>query len=582
MISIKSLTIKNFLSIGNITQSIKFENSEIVLVLGQNIDVGDSGSRNGAGKTSILNALSYALFGLPLNNIKLNNLINKTNHKNMFVTVEFTVGNNTYRIERGRRPNLLRLIVNDETREESDEGQGENRLTQESINNILGFNHVMFKHLIALNTYTEPFLAMRASDQREIIENLLGVTMLSEKAVTLKEDLRQTKDSIKEEEYKIKATENANKEIENTIARMEKQEKDWIAEKERVITNLQGQIIKLKDFDINEELAAHELLDTFLEQEDEISTLQEANKILGRIVTKEKKNKMKTESELESLQNNTCYACGQEVHSEAMIEEKEKALKKINDALTKKNEEIETLIKELKALEKNRIRERPVTRYSTTNDAYQHQSSLKDLNNALMTKENEKNPYREQIEELHANGIKEIDWTEINQLNVLKNHQEFLLKLLTNKNSFVRKRIIEQNLQYLNSRLNYYLIELGLPHEVQFQNDLSVEITELGKDLDFDNLSRGERTRLTLGLSWSFRDVFESMNHPIDFLAVDEILDNGLDTLGLESSFRVLKNFQRARNKNIFLISHKEELVGRVSNILYVNKENGYTSFSKG
>jgi DNA repair exonuclease SbcCD ATPase subunit len=155
-----------------------------------------------------------------------------------------------------------------------------------------------------------------------------------------------------------------------------------------------------------------------------------------------------------------------------------------------------------------------------------------------------------------------------------------LLKLLTNKDSFVRKRIIEQNLQYLNSRLNYYLSKLGLPHEVQFQSDLNVEITELGRELDFDNLSRGERNRLILGLSWSFRDVHESMNTPIDFMAIDELIDSGMDSNGVESALGVLKKMHRERNKNIFLISHREELVGRVNNILYVVKENGFTSFS--
>ena len=191
-------------------------------------------------------------------------------------------------------------------------------------------------------------------------------------------------------------------------------------------------------------------------------------------------------------------------------------------------------------------------------------------------------PYTEQIEKLKAEGLQQIDYEHLNEINSLKEHQEFLLRLLTDKGSFIRKRIIDQNLNYLNKRLEYYLDKTGLPHEVKFLNDLTVEITELGKDLDFDNLSRGERNRLILGLSWAFRDVYESLNVPLDLMFIDELIDNGTDPNGVEACLSILKKTTRERNKNIFLISHREELVGRVNNILQVIKENGFTNFSYG
>jgi len=151
---------------------------------------------------------------------------------------------------------------------------------------------------------------------------------------------------------------------------------------------------------------------------------------------------------------------------------------------------------------------------------------------------------------------------------------------LTNKDSFIRKKIIDQNLAYLNNRLTYYLDKMGLPHTVVFQNDLTVIITQLGQDLDFDNLSRGERNRLILGLSWSFRDVWESLYQAINLLFVDELVDNGLDASGVEGALAVLKKMARERKKNIFLISHKDELIGRVNNVLKVIKENGFTNYA--
>jgi DNA repair exonuclease SbcCD ATPase subunit len=119
---------------------------------------------------------------------------------------------------------------------------------------------------------------------------------------------------------------------------------------------------------------------------------------------------------------------------------------------------------------------------------------------------------------------------------------------------------------------------MGLPHQVVFQNDLSVEITELGRDLDFDNLSRGERNRLILGLSFAFRDVFENLFSPINLLMIDELIDNGMDAVGVDNAVAVLKDFVRRRNKSVWLVSHKEELVSRIDKILTVVKENGFTT----
>ena len=155
------------------------------------------------------------------------------------------------------------------------------------------------------------------------------------------------------------------------------------------------------------------------------------------------------------------------------------------------------------------------------------------------------------------------------------------MKLLTNKDSFVRKRIIDQNLAYLNVRLGSYLQAIGLPHEVKFLNDLNVEITELGRELDFHNLSRGEMNRVVLSLSWAFRDVWESLYMPINLLFIDELMDNGFDMSGTEKTLAILKKISRERNKSIFLVSHKDELIGRVDNILRVVKTNGFTEYSE-
>mgnify|MGYP001195187784 FL=1 len=580
MITIKDLTVKNFMSVGNVTQAVRFTDNGLTLVLGNNVDLGGDGSRNGTGKTTIINALSYVIYGNALTNIRKDNLINKTNGKSMMVTLDFDIDGKKYRIERGRKPNVLKYYV-DELNVEEDEAQGENRQTQSDIEKLFGMSHDMFKHIVALNTYTEPFLSMRANDQRAIIEQLLGITMLSEKAEVLKEQQRLTRDAIKEEQYRINAVEEANSRIEKSISDLEFKQKVWRNKQKTDVESIQQQIDTLEKIDIQIELSNHTLLSDYLEKK---KLKDEAERWLSNIRldnTKQEKLITKLDKELALLEDHKCHACGQEIHDtkqEEILSNKQSLRKEASEQIAVNALEEQEWADALESL--GELGQMPVTHYNTETEAHKHNMELENLRSQVTNKQSESDTYQEQIESLRETGVQTVTWDTMNELNNIKDHQDFLYKLLTNKDSFIRKRIIEQNLQYLNSRLAYYLTKLGLPHEVQFQPDLTVEITELGRDLDFDNLSRGERNRLILGLSWSFRDVFESMNTPINFMAIDELIDSGMDTNGVDASLGVLKKIERERNKNIFLISHRDELVGRVNTILQVIKEGGFTTFS--
>jgi len=232
---------------------------------------------------------------------------------------------------------------------------------------------------------------------------------------------------------------------------------------------------------------------------------------------------------------------------------KTKKDKELQDATAYQEEVANKLINVMKELsEIGDINRKPNTFYESAKEAYEHRNNVDNLKATLRNKQEEDDPYQAQVDDLNETAMQTIDWEIVNQLNGLKDHQDFLLKLLTNKDSFIRKKIIDQNLMYLNNRLTYYLDKLGLPHQVRFQNDLNVEITQLGQDLDFDNLSRGERNRLILGLSFAFRDVWESLYQGVNLLFIDELIDSGMDTAGVENSLAVLKKMARERNKNIF------------------------------
>jgi DNA repair exonuclease SbcCD ATPase subunit len=686
MIQIKNITLKNFLSIGQVTQAVDFDKKDLTLILGENLDLGGDGARNGTGKTTLIQGLSYALFGVPINNIRKDNLVNRTNAKNMLVTLEFDVNGTNYKIERGRKPNILKFYVNDvqQKQKEEDTAQGENKETQQQIQKIINMTPDMFRHIVVLNTYSEPFLSLKSNEQREIIEQLLGITLLSEKAEVIKDLLRQTKDNIQQEEFNVKAIEEANKRVKEQIESLKRRQTLWINKRDTDLLNLATEYDELSKIDIEKELQAHKDLilynqkkkqkETYdalvarqvawqqkqtkdisgleqqltklsniditielqahkdlLEHINKTKELEERDKEVARFgkeIDKEDKLIKKLNKEIETLKEHKCYACGQDFHDEQhnqvlttkqnqldeantlimnlttewnMLRDKKifviekpttfykteteairhsSEVEKIQEQINDKKNELDPYQEQLNELNVVELGMMPVTHYDTEREAIEHRSKVSNLLTQITSRSNESDPYSEQINEMESQALQVVNFDRINELTKNKDHQQFLLDLLTSKDSFVRKKIIDQNLSYLNARLTHYLDKIGLPHTVVFKNDLQVEITELGRDLDFDNLSRGERNRLILGLSFAFRDVWENLYAPINTLFIDELIDSGLDTMGVENSIAILKDMSRRRHKSIWLVSHREELAGRVPNVLKVIKEGGFTTYS--
>lgn len=567
------------MSVGNVSQAVTFQNEDLVLVLGENLDLGGNDSRNGVGKSTIVNALSYALYGEALVKIRKDNLVNKINTKVMMVTIEFDIDGTKYKIERGRKPTFLRFYANGNQYgdQDTDEAQGDSRVTQQEIERVIGISLDMFKQIVALNTYNEPFLSMRSADQRAIIEQLLGITKLSEKAEKLREQLKTVKDEIKEEEFKISATKSANERIEKNISRLERSSKIWEDKKNEKIFEIQTTLEGLLDVDVVAEIDAHS------QNEDRKSIVRKNREIVKDQRALEKEIKLYTKNLVlaektvsMTSESNSCPTCGSDMDKDTHDQVHSEYQAQADEAKVKIKE------KEAKLEELGDLEDEPPelsTFYKSVSDAYDHKTEIETTAHKLEKELGTENQYIEQIASLQKDGIQTIDMHYINELSNMRDHQEFLLKLLINKDSFIRKKIIDQNLTYLNHQLLEYTTKVGLPHKIKFKPDLEVEITDLGRDYDFDNLSRGERTRLILSLSMAFRDVFESLNDRINLLFIDELIDSGLDVSGVEGALGVLKRMTRENKRNVFLISHKDELVGRVGSVLKVIKENGFTTF---
>ena len=572
------------MSVGNQTQAIDFQKKLLTLVLGENLDMGgdDAGSRNGTGKTTIVNALCYALYGEALTKIRKDNLVNKTNSKSMLVTIAFEKDGVNYRVERGRKPNVMKYYIDEQEQELSDVSQGDSRKTQEDLNRMIGMNPKMFKHIVALNTYTQPFLSLHNNEQQEIIEQLLGIQLLSEKADILKTHIKRSKEDIALETARLEGLKISNEKVEETIHSLTNKSSAWHNQNKTDIEKLENNLQELQSVDIDTELEAHQKLEDWTKLNDVLRQLQKDRASLESTLEQADKTAKKLHKDLEKLNEKaTCYACGQDLPQDK-IEEMQKKLEmeygESNSYVMELSEQLEQTTKDIEAV--GDLDQKPNTYYDTLKEAYDHRQYVESINTALKNKKEEANPYLDQIDELKNQAVQEINWDTANTLQKLKEHQEFLYKLLTNKDSFIRKKIIDQNLTFLNNRLTHYLDQLGLPHLVTFKNDLSVEITQLGQELDFDNLSRGERNRLILGLSFAFRDVWENLYQNINLLFLDELIDSGMDSAGVESSLAILKKMSRESGKNIFLISHKDELMGRVNNVLKVVKENGFTAYA--
>ena len=584
MIKFKSISLKNFQSVGNVTQTVNLTTDGMTLILGVNADQ-DESFRNGTGKSTLTQAICFALYGNAITNVKKDNLVNKINNKNMIVSLEFEVNGKNYRIERGRKPAILRFYIdnNEFIDNNENEANGENKHTQEEIDKILSISYKLYRQIISVSSNTTPFLSLKDGEQREIIEELLGITLLSKKSEVLSNLIKQTKDSIKEEEIRLKTISESNNKIKSHIDELKFKSKNWDKRYETQKEKLLNDINVFSKIDIEQEIKNHEVYNKIKDINHSIKSTSTDISILDKNINILNKSISNNKIKLTQIDNNICPECEQEIHNNKTDEIKnclitdiandEETVNQLKDALEVNINSLNNFNDEKQSYgEINLI-------YKTLSEAYNHQRVLDSLEMELKNHLSQNNPFDDQIGNLNESGIQEVNYDYLNEQITLKEHQEFLLKLLTKKDSFIRKKIIDQNLSFLNNRLNSYLTEMNFTHTVMFNSDLTVDITLHGKDYDFEQLSSGEKNRLILSLSWSFRDIWETFNQSINIFIIDELVDTGMDKQGVSKSLDILRKFIIERNKNIFLISHKGEIENKVDNTLFAIKENDFTSY---
>lgn len=708
MLTIKRITMRNFFSFGNAPQELEFQGRDISLVLGQNNDVvvegGDStGRRNGVGKSAIIQGLVYGLYGKSVgNDIKIPNLVNKTNTKQCEVIIEFEKDGNEYRIERGRSPTYFNFLSLKDGIVVDDDSRGEKKDTQEELNEILGISQTLFEHIVVLNANVDPFLSLSAQKQRDMIEELLGITQLTEKAELLKDMQKYSKKTAEQEKFKIDTLISSNERIEKSIENLQTQANNFESTKLQTIDSLKAKLLEfeyaekfgfselyanakvmedaiehnnkrsvlenrltsliqkreqydvqlqsnkslvlnkineLKSIDISSELSLHEELDVWNQLEGILKTntstkmfKEQAIRQSGVELERLKASLSKENDKLKTVQDSKCPMCNSTLENDHNHSD---MVTKINDTISDIESQILSVeyaisiaYEELDGIEIFEMPPKPVTKYKTISEAKLHEHMLaentakyeaedvniydeelistytelegmelkeydvvfsthevqqlemtyKSLKEQLQREENTNNPYFNQIETLKNDSLQAIDYGLYNEMEKLATHQDFLVKLLLNKDSYIRKMIIEQNISFLNTRLHFYIEQCDSEHSVKFMNDLSVEITLNDQLYDYKQLSRGERTRVNIALSLAFRDAYESLYQQINILFCDEYIDVGLDTSGVNRIWSIFSDFAVIQNKNVFVISHREELLSKTDNILKIVKEDGFST----
>lgn len=566
------LILRNFLSFGNAYTEIDLTYSGTTLVNGENLD---TGSANGSGKTSIINAICYALYNKPLDSISLQRLINSTNatkNTQMEVKLTFTKGDDEFEIYRcrGESTNIeIRMNGEDITLDSVSEND-------KFVEEIIGISYDLFTKVVIFSNNTIPFLQLPISQQRAQIEELFNITLLSEKAVLLREKIKRTESDINIQEAILKEQETAfnlhQRHLKEAKDRIEK----WDNQRDRDVKEIETDLHDIEgiDFDAEQELHA---------AKDELQ--KEIAKVKSQIVPVDSEIKTLTKelskhtSELSHLEDAKCPYCLQ-----AFADAPEK-LKELKEKIENKN----TKLKELESTRAELTEILATTEESLTLiSAEIKHTNLKELLNirtnavSLQTKlaklKSDSNPHHEAYNSLAHEHVEIADYGKIDVLKGFLEHQQFLLKLLTDKNSFIRRRIINKTIPFLNSRLNEYTNALGLPHIVRFDPDMSCTVAEYGRELDFGNLSNGEKKRVNIAMSLAFRDVLHHLHSKFNALMLDELDGGAIDGVGMDLVIKLLKQKNRDDGTAVWLITHNPIATGRLDRDIIVRKENGFSS----
>jgi len=566
MILFEKISWKNFLSTGNQPIEVDFQKNTTTLIVGT----------NGAGKSTILDALTFSLFGKPFRKINKPQLVNSVNEKDCRVEVQFSIGNTNWKVVRGIKPAVFEIYRNDSLLDQSSAALDQQKWLEQTI---LKMNYKSFTQIVILGSSTfVPFMQLPAAHRREVIEDLLDIKIFSSMNVIIKDKIRQVKDEIKTLELKKETLKDKVEMQKNFIEELESRGNANINANKEKIAKLDNEVVDYmeKNSSLEEPLREH------IREQDELMGYAEKLRKLGNLKGKiSQKVSTITQEHKFFTENTVCPTCTQTIEDEFRLNRIREAQNKAKE-LQSGYKELEEAIKEeeLRELQFNSL-SKEIT--NLTNEISKNnirisgnQKQIRDLEAEIQRIADQlqnRNIEHEKLESFKEN-LKNI-YSDLGEKKNSVNYYDFSYSLL--KDGGVKTKIIKKYLPLINQQVNRYLQMMDFYINFTLDEEFNETVqSPIHEDFSYASFSEGEKQRIDLALLFTWREVAKYKNSvSTNLMILDEVFDSSLDSQGTDEFLKIIRYV--IKDANIFIISHKTGMEDKFESVIRFDKVKGFS-----